>query len=110
MTIASPYFRAANIVLLVYDVTERESFEYATEKFLNQVKKYSRSDTIVFLVGNKIDLESVREVSYDEGQTFVNQNGLASYIEVSSKTGQNVEKLFTQAVNHCMQRATSNEP
>ena len=49
--------------------------------------------SVIMMVGNKLDLASNREVSYEEAQRFSDENGLV-YIEASAKTGENVEEAF----------------
>ena len=62
---------------LVYDTTKRASFENA-EKWFQEIRNYSKqyggSDPIVLLVGNKTDLESLREVTSEEAEMFAGEN------------------------------------
>ena len=54
-------------IMLVYSVTDKHSF-MALEGWLVEVRKYANPDVNIFVVGNKSDLETERQVSYDEGQ------------------------------------------
>lgn len=49
--------------------------------------------TVMMLIGNKLDMSKEREVSFEEAEAFAKDNGLI-YLEVSAKTGQNVEEAF----------------
>ena len=59
----------------------------------------------MILVGNKIDLEDKREVSYDEGSTYAQKNGLL-FFECSAKTGKNIDELFMQSTREIDKRIT----
>ena len=54
-------------------------------------------DVMIFLVGNKQDLESEREVSKDAAQEFMRQHNIKYWCETSAKSGQNIETLFLNA-------------
>uniref|UniRef100_A0A8C6NIK0 Ras-related protein Rab-28 n=1 Tax=Nothobranchius furzeri TaxID=105023 RepID=A0A8C6NIK0_NOTFU len=85
------YVYGAHGVLLVYDITNYQSFENL-EDWFNMVKKANEDSDIqpaVFLVGNKIDLEHMRTVKADKHQRFCQENGLISQF-VSAKTGDSV--------------------
>uniref|UniRef100_A0A6I8MZ29 RAB28, member RAS onco family n=1 Tax=Ornithorhynchus anatinus TaxID=9258 RepID=A0A6I8MZ29_ORNAN len=82
-------------ILLVYDITNYQSFENL-EDWLSVVKKVneeSETQPLVALVGNKIDLEHLRTVKADKHLRFCQENGLSSYF-VSAKTGDSVFLCF----------------
>jgi len=86
------YICDANIILIVYDITIKDSFTH-TEYWVNATKDLKREDVIVVLIGNKIDLEDKRTVSTKEGEDFATEKGFLFH-EVSSKTGDGIENLF----------------
>ncbi|KAK7137472.1 hypothetical protein R3I94_013198 [Phoxinus phoxinus] len=89
------YIYGAQGVLLVYDITNSQSFENL-EDWLNMVRKASEeSDTqpAISLIGNKIDLEHMRTVKMEKHQRFCQENGLISQF-VSAKTGDSVCVCF----------------
>ena len=63
------YTRDANIILLVYDITCKESFAHLPD-WLKDLTNIKKEDVIFALVGNKNDLEEKREVNIEEGQRF----------------------------------------
>ncbi len=86
------YCSGASGALLLYDITNRESFN-DLEQWFDLVN--SNSGKIVkLLIGSKIDLADQRQVPREEAETFQNQNA-DIYMECSSKTGENVDKIFT---------------
>ncbi|XP_059371344.1 ras-related protein Rab-28 isoform X2 [Carassius carassius] len=89
------YIYGAQGVLLVYDITNSQSFENL-EDWLNMVRKANEeSDTqpAISLIGNKIDLEHMRTVKMEKHQRFCQENGLISQF-VSAKTGDSVFLCF----------------
>ncbi|XP_077582945.1 ras-related protein ralB-B-like [Stigmatopora nigra] len=87
------YFRSGEGFLLVFSITEYESF-VATSEFREQILRVKEEDAIpMLLVGNKADLEDRRKVSVDEAVAKVNEWGI-QYVETSAKTRANVDKVF----------------
>jgi Ras-related protein Rab-2A len=92
--ITRSYYRNTAGVLLVYDITRRETFQYL-ESWLEECVENSDQNLTIVLVGNKCDLEDDRAVSVEEGQNFADQHGLL-FIETSAKTSVNVEEAFVR--------------
>jgi small GTP-binding protein len=89
-------YKNALLVIIVYSIPNRNTFE-DVEKWINILKKNSQPETLVFIVGNKKDLENERDVTEDEGKKYVEDNNLNFFIETSAKSGAFVDKLFEQA-------------
>ncbi|KAG0438860.1 Ras-related protein RABF2b [Dictyocoela muelleri] len=87
------YYRGANVALIVYDITNPESFEVA-KKWVHELTTEKPKNFLKVVVGNKVDLEDYRRVSYDDVSRFCRENGMM-FFETSAKTGENVEKIFT---------------
>ncbi len=90
-SISSKYIKSANGVILVYDITNQKSFSKIQE-WTNNLEKNNKN-YIAVLVGNKIDLESKREVSKNEGLTLANQLNI-EFFETSCLTNENVEEMM----------------
>ena len=86
------YTRDANIVLLVYDISSKESFEHLPE-WLNDLSNVKLDDVIFALVGNKNDLVDERKVTPEEGEKFAQERNYIFH-EVSAKTGDGFSDLF----------------
>ncbi|KAM3188796.1 hypothetical protein ACQJBY_067640 [Aegilops geniculata] len=86
------YYRGAACIILVYDITRRESFDHIA-MWLEEARKQSKDEITFLLMGNKCDLSNIRVVSYEEGQNFANNHNLV-FMEASAKTAENVEKAF----------------
>lgn len=89
------YYRGANGAILFYDVTSRKTFDEKMEEWVNEVRDKASQDVSIVVVGNKIDLESERKVSTDEGREFAERMGLP-FFEISAKEGTYVEEAFTK--------------
>ena len=90
--ITRSYYKGATCFLIVYDITNKETFNNL-DSLINDIKEYSHKTAYVVLVGNKADLEDKRQVSFEEGKKFANKYGLDFY-ETSAKTGQNINEIF----------------
>jgi small GTP-binding protein len=88
------YLENTNAVMLVYDVTNLESFHNLSD-WLTQLKKYN-SSCLIYLAGNKVDLIPLRQVTERQHESFILENYLKGGCYCSAKTGENVVKLFYQ--------------
>lgn len=86
------YIKNANAIILAYDLTSKPSFQ-SLEKWLADIKDKVPSNAYVIIAGNKHDLESKRQVTYEEAKKFADEVGL-KIIETSAKTGHNINVLF----------------
>ena len=90
--ITSSYCRGANGILLLYNITNRESFD-SLNSWLTEIKKNANQNLSLILVGTNCDLENERKVTYKEGKDFATKNGI-KFIEVSAKNNINVKEAF----------------
>ncbi|KAG0139424.1 hypothetical protein CROQUDRAFT_666514 [Cronartium quercuum f. sp. fusiforme G11] len=98
-TLTSSYYRGAQGVVLVYDVTSRESFE-SLPSWFSELDTFTHSprDVVRIVVGNKTDKDYSRMVSNEEGRAFAADNN-ALYAETSAKTMKGVEEVFEAVVD-----------
>ncbi|XP_031395491.1 ras-related protein RABC2a isoform X2 [Punica granatum] len=95
-TLTSSYYRNAQGIILVYDVTRRETFTNLSDVWAKEVELYSTNqDCIKMLVGNKVDRDSERAVSTEEGVALAKELGCL-FLECSAKTRANVEQCFEE--------------
>jgi len=96
--IRETFYKQVHGFLVVYDITNRESFEKMT-KWIEKIKHINRGKEMmpqIILIGNKCDLEEERKVSYEEGRNLAEEYGL-KFFEVSAKTSENIDfvlKMF----------------
>lgn len=91
-TITKTFYRGAHGVILVFDVTDLESFQNL-RNWIKDVEMFGGHQVAKLLVGNKSDLKDKRVVSYEAAQEFANTMGMP-YLETSAKTATNVEQAF----------------
>lgn len=96
-TITTAYYRGAMGFILMYDVTNEESFN-SVQDWVTQIKTYSWDNAQVILVGNKSDMEVERVVTYDRGKQLADQLGL-EFFETSAKENINVKNVFERLVD-----------
>lgn len=86
------YIRDSSVAVIVYDVTNRQSF-MDVDKWVEDVRNERGTDVIIMVAGNKIDLADKRVVTLEEGDTKAADLNVM-HIEVSAKAGVNVKTLF----------------
>ena len=82
-------------IIYIFDVTNRKTLD-SINKWVKDVDDTIEADKFPsVLVGNKIDLDDEREVTFEEGKNLADQYGF-NYIETSAKTGTNINELFIE--------------
>jgi Ras-related protein Rab-2A len=95
-SITRAYYKNSVCAFVVYDISNRESFDNA-QNWIEDCKTQSPKTIFLVLVGNKCDLESSRQVNYDEGMQLANNYKMLFY-ETSAKTGLNINEIFNKSV------------
>jgi len=91
-TITTSYFRGAQGIMLVYDVTDRKTF-LSIRSWVAQIQMHADVNVNKILIGNKCDKSDERSVTYEEGEELAKEFGIG-FIETSAKTNYNVDKAF----------------
>ena len=91
-SITRAYYKNSVCACIVYDITNRTSFE-DIQSWLNDCKKQTPKTIELVLIGNKNDLEEDRKVSFEEGKAYAEKNNMI-FLETSAKTGDNIRKVF----------------
>ena len=92
INIISPYIKIAQGIMLVYDITDLQSFE-DLNSWLIEIEKYASNNVYKILVGNKSDMERERKVTVKEGKDFAAQYNM-KFFETSAKESTNVSEAF----------------
>jgi Ras-related protein Rab-11A len=95
-SITNAYYKGAKGSLVVFDITNRDTF-IAADRWIGELKSNADSQVTIILIGNKSDLEELRKVSTEEAQAKAEQYGLA-YIETSAFQATNIEKAFNKMI------------
>ena len=91
-TMTYSYYRGCHVILVVYDVTERKSFQNVTT-WVECIDKFAKSNVLRILVGNKTDLEDKRVITTEEGKKLAEENGL-KYYEISALKITGLHEMF----------------
>ncbi|KAK8791287.1 hypothetical protein WA171_002234, partial [Blastocystis sp. BT1] len=103
-TITTSYVRGSEGILLVYDVTDRNSFE-SISSWMEQISQHADSSVNKILIGNKCDLEAQRAVSTEEGKKLAEKFGIP-FAETSAQTNTNVDEAFMSLAEAVVKRKT----
>ena len=95
-------FRNCNCIVLVYEISKRESFENISN-WIGKCKKNAPKNVLMVLVGNKCDLQNERQVTTEEGEQFAKGKGMLFY-ETAAKTGENVENFFQKITKEFLKK------
>lgn len=95
-SIVKQFYKNSTLAMIVYSIDNKKSFENIKD-WLKDVKLECSPDIKIYLIANKADLESDREVQPEEAQKFKKENGINYFIETSAKKGLNIKELFIQA-------------
>ena len=104
-TITSSYYRGAHGIIVVYDVTDAESFNNV-KQWLNEIDRYANENVNKLLVGNKSDLTAKRAVDYETAKAFADEIGIP-FLETSAKNATNVEQAFMTMAGEIKTRMAS---
>jgi len=88
----SQYCKGANGAFFLFDITNQVSLDHLPD--WTQIIREQAGDIPIMLIGSKLDLDEFRAVPRDDGIQTAKKYNLASFVELSSKTGENVEKAF----------------
>ncbi|XP_056153487.1 ras-related protein Rab-37-like [Lampris incognitus] len=109
-SVTHAYYRDAQALLLLYDITSKSSFDNI-RAWLTEIHEYAHSEVVIMLLGNKADMSGERVIRRDEGEKLAREYSVP-FMETSAKTGVNVELAFTAVAKELKHRAIRhpNEP
>uniref|UniRef100_A0A2K5HE82 RAB37, member RAS oncogene family n=1 Tax=Colobus angolensis palliatus TaxID=336983 RepID=A0A2K5HE82_COLAP len=109
-SVTHAYYRDAQALLLLYDITNKSSFD-SIRAWLTEIHEYAQRDVVIMLLGNKADMSSERVIRSEDGETLAREYGVP-FLETSAKTGMNVELAFLAIAKELKYRAgqQANEP
>jgi len=99
---------SADGIIFVYDITNKYSFQALKRAFETDTKVDQRPYCRI-LIGNKIDLEEHRQVSYEEARLLAEKFGEMEFFEVSAKTGDGLEHAFQRISKRILERKIMDE-
>ncbi|XP_033361435.1 ras-related protein Rab-37-like isoform X1 [Bombus vosnesenskii] len=106
-SVTHAYYRDAHALLLLYDVTNKTSYDNI-RAWLSEIREHANEDVVIMLLGNKSDCGTERVVKREDGERLA-QEYKVPFMETSAKTGLNVELAFL-AVARDLKARKSNDP
>ena len=107
-TITKSYYRGSNGIVVVYDITDRESFEQV-QHWMSEIDAHAQADVCRLLVGNKCDLAENRVVTLSEAEQFAQHHQL-QYLETSAMNGTNVKDAFVKVATQIYRKGIKASP
>ena len=106
-SIARAYYKNSICACIVYDITNRNSFN-SVQSWIDDCTKQTPKSILLLLIGNKNDLNDKREVQYEEGAEFAKKRNMI-FLETSAKTGNNIDNIFERSVKQIDQNILDNK-
>ena len=100
-SMVSSYYRGANVALIVFDITNHQSFD-SLPMWIENFYKNGPEQKNIILIGNKKDLANLRQVTQQEAEAFSETNNMM-YFETSAKEGDNIEYIFNYAAEKLLE-------
>lgn len=91
-SLAPMYYRGAQAAIVVYDITNEESFVRA-KNWVKELQRQASPNIVIALAGNKADLQGKRALDFQDAQSYADDNSLL-FMETSAKTSMNVNEIF----------------
>ena len=104
-TISKIYYRGAQAIIYVYDITSRKSFDNLIS-WMKEVEEVAPDNLIKILVGNKTDLDSGRVIGIEEAREFASNYGFKYFFEISAKTNYSIDKVFLSLASGIIEMST----
>ena len=92
-SITKNYYKGLHGIILIYDVTSLKTFENV-KSWVSQIHEEISDKVVIYLVGNKIDMDDERKVQTEEGQKLAEELGVP-FVETSAKSGVNIDNIFS---------------
>ena len=89
------FYRNSSLAIIVYSIDKKNSFK-DINLWIKEIRVNSSPDIKIVLIGNKSDLDKDRQVSYEEGKKYLDDDEVLIFFETSAKTGENIKKLFQE--------------
>ena len=94
--ITKNYYKGSHGIILIYDVTNVQTFENV-KQWVSQIREEASPNVVIYIAGNKIDMEEDRKVNKEEGEKLAEELGFP-FVETSAKSGININETFEDLV------------
>ena len=101
-TITTSYYKSAQAIIILYDITQKTSFDHI-KNWITEIDKFGKQGVLKVIVGNKSDLESNRKISKKDAENLALKYGVKLW-EVSAKDNTNIEDMFIDTIRTLLER------
>ena len=105
-TITTSYYKSAHAIIILYDITQKTSFEHI-KNWITEIDKFGKQGVLKVIVGNKLDLENNRKISKEDAENLALKYGVKLW-EVSAKDNTNINEAFKALADSFMENRTIN--
>ncbi len=106
-SITRSYYKSSTCAFIVYDISEKRTFDNV-HTWLQDCRDMCYKNVLIYLIGNKSDLEDSRQVTYEEAKKFAEENNLI-FFETSALNGNNIEEIFVQSATDLVNKLEAGE-
>jgi small GTP-binding protein len=104
-SIVNSYYRGSMCVIVMYDITNRKSFDNVTS-WIDDIDQYAQKNVVKVLVGNKYDLKGAGQVSFEDGYNLASKNNML-FLETSIRDKISIDMLFTSVCRSIYQNQSN---
>ena len=101
-TITTSYYNSAQAIIILYDITQKSSFDHI-RNWITEIDKFGKQGVLKVIVGNKLDLENNRKISKEDAENLALKYGLKLW-EVSAKDNTNIEEMFVDTIKTLLEK------
>ena len=101
-TITTSYYKSAHAIIILYDITQKTSFDHI-RNWITEIDKFGKQGVLKVIVGNKLDLENNRKISKEDAENLALKYGVKLW-EVSAKDNTNIEEMFLDTIKTLLEK------
>ena len=101
-TITTSYYKSAHAIIILYDITQKTSFDHI-RNWITEIDKFGKQGVLKVIVGNKLDLENNRKITKEAAENLALKYGVKLW-EVSAKDNTNIEEVFLDTIKTLLEK------
>ena len=101
-SITEAYYKGSKCAFVVYDITQKSTFDNIDE-WIKQLKSETDGNVTIVILGNKCDLEKERQITKEQGESKAKKYN-AGFFEVSALSGKNIDKAFERLISEVIRK------